>query len=277
MKILALTRAPQFSPHSEQNDLAILMAVVQLLRADGHEVVVIPETDVPVGGDVTADLCLSMGRLPATLSWLQQMGIHTINRPEGVANCARSVLDRLMREHAIPMPPATGPHGYWLKRGDACAQSSSDVVFCPDKVSLQHAISQFAIRHITDYVVSAHLEGDLVKFYGVLYTSYNNKEDVCGMEQPMGFFRHFYPTDDGVSKFGDEQRNGDAHHYDFDLTALQQTAERLARLVGVAVYGGDCIVAADGTFSLIDFNDWPSFSRCRNEAARAIANMVQNG
>ena len=53
------------------------------------------------------------------------------------------------------------------------------------------------------------------------------------------------------------------------------TAERLAAVIGLDVYGGDCIVRSDGTFAIIDFNDWPSFSRCREEAAKAIAEKVK--
>ena len=55
---------------------------------------------------------------------------------------------------------------------------------------------------------------------------------------------------------------------------LQNDAERLATLVGVDVYGGDCIVRPDGTYAIIDFNDWPNFARCREEAADAIAAKV---
>ena len=57
---------------------------------------------------------------------------------------------------------------------------------------------------------------------------------------------------------------------------MQAEAERLAEAVGIEVYGGDCIVSSDGTFCLIDFNDWPSFSRCREEAAEAIASLIKN-
>jgi len=78
------------------------------------------------------------------------------------------------------------------------------------------------------------------------------------------------PTDDGTTKFGDEQHNGIAHHYPFDLEALATTANRLAALAETPVYGGDAIITADGAFCIIDFNDWPSFSRCRDEAAKAI-------
>ena len=32
----------------------------------------------------------------------------------------------------------------------------------------------------------------------------------------------------------------------------------------------------DGTYAVIDFNDWPSFARCREEAAGAIAARVED-
>ena len=76
-------------------------------------------------------------------------------------------------------------------------------------------------------------------------------------------------------KFDDERRNGAAHHYPFDVSALQSECERLAEAVGVDVYGGDAIIRDDGSFCLIDFNDWPSFSRCREEAAAAIASLIR--
>ena len=49
------------------------------------------------------------------------------------------------------------------------------------------------------------------------------------------------------------------------------TMERLSELTDVRVYGGDCIVTPEGSLAIIDFNDWPSFAPCREEAARAIA------
>jgi hypothetical protein len=44
-----------------------------------------------------------------------------------------------------------------------------------------------------------------------------------------------------------------------------------ARALGLSVYGGDGVSAPDGSLALIDFNDWPSFSRCREDASVAIA------
>ena len=40
------------------------------------------------------------------------------------------------------------------------------------------------------------------------------------------------------------------------------------------IYGGDAIIA-DDTAYLIDLNDWPSFSACREDAAKAIAQLIK--
>ena len=275
MKVLMIQRAERFSPNSVEKDLAILETVAEKLRCKGHQVEIVSEENTGGQEDTRglSPLCevheakgdcplcvLSMARLPETLQWLKALhGISIINSPEGVENCTRCRLQTIMEQIGTPVPPKEGPDGYWLKRGDAAAQSKGDVVFVKDREALKHAIADMEQRGIREYMVSAHIKGDLVKFYGV-----------CG----TGFFRYYYPTDDGETKFDDERRNGPAHHYPFDACALQGEAERLAEAVGVEVYGGDAIVRTDGSFCLIDFNDWPSFSRCREEAAEAIAQLV---
>ena len=105
--------------------------------------------------------------------------------------------------------------------------------------------------------MSAHLEGDLVKFYGV---------------EGMPFFSHTYPTrENGFSKFGLEQHNGAPAEYSFSVSALKTTADAAARHFGMPIYGGDAVIRPDGRFFLIDFNDWPSFGSCTQAAAEAIA------
>lgn len=259
MKILAIQRAARFSPNSVEKDLAILQAVVGKLRSHDCEVTVQNEEAI-LGQDDHGhyDAVLTMGRLEKTQECLKTLSCKVVNTPEGVENCARCRLDALMSQIGTPKAPEEGSDGYWLKRGDAAAQSKDDVQYVVDKQELEQKIAMLKTRGISQYVVSAHVKGDLVKFYGVA----------------NGFFRFYYPTDDGMSKFGDEQRNGQAQHYPFDTADLQQQAERLAKAVGIEVYGGDCIVRADGSYCIIDFNDWPSFSRCREEAAEAIAALV---
>ena len=242
-----------------EKDKAILQTTGQMLRNKGFRVEFVHERHLD---RVDADLCLSMARSPHALQVLRESGAACVNTPEGVALCChRARLDRLMRSAGIAMPPLRGSDGWWLKRGDGAAQQKDDVVFCADDAILAAEQQRMRERGISEQVVSAHVVGDLVKFYGVLGTS---------------FFCCFYPTDDDITKFGNEQYNGEARHYVFDTSLLQSEAGRLAQLTGVKVYGGDCVVRPDGSLAIIDFNDWPSFSRCRAEAAAAIASLAES-
>lgn len=257
--MLGVYRDPRFSPNSVRKDEAIMNAVLDGL--DGCHVSKVWEAELT--GTEQADVVFSMARSERALELLdhmEQQGAAVLNSASGVRACVRSVLDRTMRDNNVPMPPAEGTQGWWLKRGDASAQSRDDVVYCEDDSQLEAAKRRFRERGVTDMVVSAHVAGDLVKFYGVRGT---------------GFFRTYYPSDDGQSKFGDERKNGLAHHYIYNKVSLTAEAERLSALTGTPIYGGDCIVEPDGCFRIIDFNDWPSYSRCREEAAKAIIQLIR--
>ncbi len=278
MKALLIYRAPQFSPNSIEKDRAILQSTGQCLLADGTDVAYLHEENLSmmIDGKETDwalhafDLILTMGRLPETISLLrnaEQSGVRVINSAEGLAKASRCAIEELMHTNGIPAadslslcsPLPDTRKKYWVKRGDMAAQSKADVQFAEGGEQLQAVIAEFQHRGITQLVVTEHVEGDLVKFYGV---------------QASGFFRTFYPTDDGQTKFNDEQHNGESHHYAYDEDRLHCDAERLSRLTRLSVYGGDAIIRADGTYAIIDFNDWPSFSRCREEAAQAIARIA---
>ena len=223
------------------------MILQQVLDGLGDSIKMIDEK--MLSSEENADVYISMARHSTTLELLKEKekeGALIINSAYSVERCERSWLNEAMRIEGLPIPDSEGKEGYWLKRGDMSAQSKADIVYCKDRAALANQ--------------QAHIPGDLVKFYGV----------------SGGFFRYYYPNDDGISKFGDEKLNGEAHHYDFDVDALQAIAERVSMLTGVEVYGGDAIVTASGTFYIIDFNDWPSFSRCRNEASEAIIHYIKN-
>ena len=283
MRIIAIRRDERFSPNSVEKDRLILESVCQCvcshLQQEGKEFALRWIDEADLQADDEADLYISMGRLPETLLLLdsfEKKGRKVINRPESIRNCQRSLLEQTMRQNHIPMPsPMTDEpeanQPCWIKRGDAAAQSKDDVIYCADLKALQLAKEKFARRGIDNYVVSRHVEGDVIKFYGV--NSSTSSEDASD-----GFFRYYYPTDDGMTKFKDEAlHNGTAHHYSFDNCRLQAEASRLARLLKIDVYGGDAIIDSEGNFYIIDFNDWPSFSRCRDEAAEAIAAIaIQN-
>ena len=259
MRVLMIYRSTRFSPNSIEKDRKILEEVGNVLLKDGAEVEYVKEEKLPT--DTDAEIIFSMGRLPSTVEWIEKKekeGIRVVNGSIGMRNSGRSTIERMMRENAIPAAPFEGKYGYWLKRGDAVAQHEEDVVYAKNETERNRVLLDFKARGIVDVVVTAHVNGDLVKFYGVSGTD---------------FFRCFYPTDCGDSKFGNELHNGAASHHEFDRQLLMTNAEMLADISGLQVYGGDCIIRSDGTFAIIDFNDWPSFSRCREEAAVAIASL----
>lgn len=254
---LAIYRAGCFSPNSEAKDKAIMDAVADIV--EGRGCVVVRKNEEQLTAADTADVVLTMGRLPRTISLLaalEAQGSRVLNASRGLMSCSRSHIETLMRRHGIPCAPLTGHDGYWVKRGDEAAQSAADVAFAADEAEMHSLVASMQARGVADVVVTAHVNGDLVKFYGVRGT---------------GFFETFHPGDDGDFKFGSEVINGSPRHYSFSKSSLSTDADRLAALVGVDVYGGDCIIRPDGTYAIIDFNDWPSFSRCRKEAAEAIA------
>ena len=80
-----------------------------------------------------------MARLPESLRLLQTSGIKVVNAPQGVSQCSRRQVQSLMASLHIPYPAGSGPHGYWLKRADAAAQTADDVVYVPDLQALVSA------------------------------------------------------------------------------------------------------------------------------------------
>ena len=267
-KALLIQRAACYSPNSEEKDLAILQEVGCFF----DDAKIIGEGDfvenfstynqlisVESLGAVNAYYhIISMARSPKALDCLEQLeqrGIRVLNPSVGIRACQRSNVEKVMRENYLPLPPDKGDDGYWVKRADATAQSKEDVCFCHDWAEVEKIKSTFMQRGITDVVTQAHVKGDVVKFYGV---------------EGTGFFRYYYSGDDTETKFGDEERNGKPQYYSFSSFDLQTDAEKLACLLQTPIYGGDAIIQEDGSYVIIDFNDFPSFSKCRKEAAKAI-------
>ena len=255
--VLLISRSHRFSPNSVENDRLILEAVAKEMKAMGNEVKMITEEEVlSLGALPEADVVYCMARSEEALEIIEHSKARVINAPEGIRICDnRLALTEIMRKLEVPLPPENGDNGIWLKRGKGTAEVAEDTIFCNSEEEVEDAMQRFADRGITEVCRQAHVVGDLVKFYGVANTD---------------FFYHFYPTDSGRSKFGSEEHNGKAHHYHFSAEEMKKAVDRLATSIGVIVYGGDAIVKSDGSFVIIDFNDWPTFSPCREEAAKAI-------
>lgn len=275
--ILGISRAPQFSPNSEGRDAAIFVALTSRLERKGYAVDIISEDLVTEVDLADYDLVFSMARgrnVLSILSQAEQLGLPVINAATRLLHLSRGSLIQLLQQHDLPLPhiqlceltssqiitPRIA-YPFWVKRVDACAQQKGDVSFVNGEAEYQTVIKRFREGNITSYVIEQHIEGDLVKFYGVEGTA---------------FFHVSYPTEsaNGFSKFGLEQANGQPSHFNFNESALKQTADKAAQLTGMTVYGGDAIITSTGQFRIIDFNDWPSFSPCRREAAKAIAERI---
>lgn len=270
-QIAGIIRSEAFSPNS--NDLNIICKVADLLREKNFEVTCYKEEEY-LQKQPAEKIIFSMARSKATLKKLgskEQAGALVINSAEGVDNCLRPVITELMKQKRFPMPQSLVinlknakfsfiKYPCWLKRGDTSAQQKEDVSFVRNEKELQKACDGFKARGIMEAVLSEHVEGDVVKFYGVANTE---------------FFYWYYPTlGQKHSKFGLEEINGPAQQFPFNVKALKKDADRLAVIADTPVYGGDCIVDSQGIYKIIDFNDWPSYSCCLDEAAQAIVNYI---
>ena len=103
--LIAIRRDPSFSPNSVGNDARILEAVVHQLEAEGYCVHMCSEDDF-VEADLCAPMVFGMYRKEETLRYLQRLekkyGTVVVNTPEGIANCRRASLLRIMEKHDIP-------------------------------------------------------------------------------------------------------------------------------------------------------------------------------
>lgn len=278
LDILGIRRKDLFSPNHIGNDSMIFNLVTETLRRRGVEVAVYEEDEFLQLENVAPDNIISMARtkvLVGRLKELEVQGKKVINSGFGIENCFRVNMTKKLVDGGIPYPKSfivrtsedisrfydlLPGKGIWIKRGDFHAIHKEDVSFVASKDEAQNILHEYALRGIEDAVLSAHLTGDLVKFYGVRQT---------------GFFHWFYPYDHNHHKYAlYEEINGKSLHYAFDSDALQRIAEKSATLLNVFIYGGDAIIDRNGGFHIIDLNDWPSFAPCREAAADAIAGIL---
>lgn len=278
IKIAGIMRAGAYSPNHIGNDAAIFNLTTEQLRKRGCEVKVYSEEQF-IAGEVKEDIIVDMCREHRSMVLLQKLedaGALVINSGYGIENCTRERMTRILLGSNIPYPDslivdtdevvkdrmvAAKMDRAWIKRGDFHAMHKEDVSYVRHAEEAQEVLQEYFYRGIKRAVINRHLVGDLIKFYGI----HNSP-----------FFFWFYPFDEGHSKYGLEAINGKSKGIDFDIERLKDICHDASEVLGVEVYGGDCIVSPEGDIRIIDFNDWPSFAPCRNEAAPFIAKAVLN-
>lgn len=277
-------RAGAYSPNHIGNDAAIFNIVAEHLRKRGYIVNIYNEEQfIRSGGNIPESVIVNMCREQQSIKLLQQLednGRLVINSGYGIENCTRERMTRILMGSGIPYPTSlmvntdeaiadkmaqAGIERAWIKRGDFHAMHKEDVSFVRHPQEAQEVLQEYFLRGIPRAVINIHLEGDLIKFYGVKDTDY---------------FFWFYPLEAGHSKYGHEAINGPSQGLKFDREYLKDICNRAAGELDVVIYGGDAIVDSDGSIRIIDFNDWPSFAPCRDEAgpyiAKAIISAIKN-
>ncbi|GAB6010942.1 ATP-grasp domain-containing protein [Viscerimonas tarda] len=276
IKLAGVKRKIKYSPNHIGNDAMIFNLTAQHLEEMGYELKEYTETEFALS-DIAEPVVFNMVRERASINKLQQLeknGTIVINSGFGIENCTREKMTRLLLENNIPHPrslivgttedpsealEAMDAPAFWIKRGDFHAIHREDVAYARSVEEVKDILKEFSLRGIPSAVINEHLVGDLVKFYGVANT------DFCFQ---------FYPFNFNHSKFGHEAINGTAKHLPFSREDLKKVCDKAGDVLNVRIYGGDCVVNEDGTFRIIDFNDWPSFAPCRDEAALKIAESI---
>lgn len=271
IKIAGIMRAGAFSPNHIGNDTAIFNLVADQLRKRGCEVNVYSEEQF-AGGLIDEPVILNMCRERRSIELLQQLedaGALVINSGYGIENCTRERMTRILRGSGIPYPEsiiadtdeaiigqlrAAHIERCWIKRGEMHAQHGEDVCQVRHAQEAQEVLQEFFLRGIKRAVINRHLDGELIKFYGI---------------KGSDFFYALFPVESDHGKNDNPERHA-------IVEQLKPIARRAADILGVDIYGGDAIRQADGSLTIIDFNDWPSFAPCRQEAAPHIARAVMN-
>jgi glutathione synthase/RimK-type ligase-like ATP-grasp enzyme len=260
LTVLGVYRETEFSPGKVAADAAIIDAALAELKRGGASVAAVTSeqfvTGAPRGADVVLAMCQSHQAL-SQLALIEQGGTVVLNTALAIRNCYRDLLGAGLTRAGVPVPdgalvstaPPLDPKSLraldlnaplYVKRGDLHALGPDDVTRVQGYDQLETSLAAFAKRGIGTAYLQQEFPGEVVKFYGVSGSQYFAAMPERGV-------------------LGDAQRAG-----------LQRAAAMAAEALGLEVWGGDALF--DGNeFAIVDFNDWPSFSRVRDEAARAIA------
>ncbi len=257
-------REPAHSPGREDDDAAILRLTGQHLEAKGFEVALRSPDALgePMGGAPPFVFLMCERReILRRLGDREGSGLRQVNAPGAVLNTYRERMVALFEAARIPFPrsrlvptggaagPWSGPA--WVKRADVHNTQDGDVVFAGSAGGVRAALEELGRRGIPRAVVQDHVEGDLVKFYGVW--------DAARSPGRAGWFRWFYHRDQRLAG------------HPFEAGRLAALAGRAAAALGLEVFGGDAIATRDGQLVMVDLNAWPSFALYRDEAAAQIA------
>jgi hypothetical protein len=259
---LGLFREHAHSPGREGDDAEILRLAGKQLEAHGFLVTLLSPDDLD-DSETPSGVFLMCERVPVLerLAILERRGVPHVNTTEAVLNTYRERMIARLAAARVPFiasrlvatsdPTVTAALPVWVKRADVHNTQEGDVIFADTPTRLRAALDGMAARGVSRAAIQPHVEGDLVKFYGIGAPATRGG--------PPPWFRWFYHRDQVLA--------GHA----FDVAAFARLVQQAASALGLEIYGGDAIVPATGIPVLIDVNAWPSFALYRDDAAERIA------
>ena len=264
-RALGIYREPEFSPGKVEADAAIMDATLLELKRERVEIAAAVDaasfaSAAPARADIILPMCQG-ARALKRLAEAEQAGAIAINSALSIRNCYRDLLAPGLERAGVPTPAgvlvATAEPldarklagvdfstGVFVKRGDLHALGPEDVQRATNRAGIESILANFAQRQIRFAYLQQEVAGRVVKFYGVSggnYFSAHPEEEVP----------------------------------EASVRALSEAASTAAAALGLEAWGGDAVLSGD-RFAIIDFNDWPSYSRVRAPAARAIARRAMN-
>jgi hypothetical protein len=187
-----------------------------------------------------------------------------VNGPAAVLNTYRERMIAQFEEANVPFIPSRvvstagsrldGAVPAWIKRADVHNTQDGDVAFVTDAAAMGAALAALAGRGIPRAVIQPHVDGDLIKFYGI--------GPGAGPRGAPPWFRWFYHRDQRVAG------------HPLEPHRLARLVRQAAAALGLEIYGGDAIATPTGDLVLLDLNAWPSFALYRDEAAAVIAEYL---
>ena len=266
-RLLLIRRARRFSTADADTDAAVLERIAHSaqcpLPCDMIDEDEVSEKHLPhTLSSFTHVLSMARGDgcLTVSAQW-QAQGVNVINAPEAVKNCQRGKLNALLLVEGMIPPCHTAKHGFWVKPADGRGLHAGGAIYCRSMTEAMAMQRHFVDKGMDDTVVTAHIEGEIVKFYGV--TDMPCRVSGADESHPIDFF-HTYTADKQARSLPSRLHG-----------TLQSTAMRLAHRLSLSVFGGDAVIQDNGQVAIIDINDWPSFSPCVAEAAVAIMSLLK--
>ncbi len=180
-------REVEHSPGREADDAGVLEATGRRLEEAGAGVVAYRRPEALIGPEralptLAFSMCEGTAALGRLRDW-ERRGVCVINSSMSIANTHREKSLPLLEKVGVPMPESRlldcgGPlprdvdsdslfSACWIKQAAEHKTREGDVVFATGLESVREALDGLRRRGLPRAVAQRHVDGDLVKFYGV--------------------------------------------------------------------------------------------------------------